>query len=256
MTGPSITVVVQDEAWIVDVTVSGDWTQDLRLNVRATLAKCLAQHPAGLLLDLSGLTDPGARSAPLWLNAAMQGQKMDPPVRAAVCLPAGTDLGARLDRVVARRLVPVFRTVPLARSFLASHRLLLDHVRLHLPPDVSAAARARFMVTAACEEWGMPRLVPRARLVVSELVANAVEHAATPVDVLISRRGRGMFLHLAVVDRDPALPWLRKAGKEPFTQRGYGLGIVGAAAYLWGSMPTRTGKMVWALLRADDPDVT
>ncbi|GAA4950913.1 ATP-binding protein [Actinoplanes utahensis] len=254
MTGPSITVVVQDEALIVDFTVHGVWDRDLRLEARAAIAKAMAQHPAGVLFDLRGLTDPGALSASTWLRTAMQGEQMDPPVRVAACLPADTRLAARLGMVVARRLTPVFPTVPLARSHLTSHRLLLDQVRLHLPPDVSAAARARFMVTAACEEWGMPRLVPRARLVASELVANAVEHAGTWIDVLISRRSRGAFLHLAVVDRDPVPPWFRGHRKDPITARGYGLMIVDTAAHTWGTVPTRVGKMVWAMLRADEVD--
>lgn len=256
MTGPSVTVVVQDESWIVDVTVCGVWNRELRSTVNAALDKAMAQHPAGVLFDLRALADPGAVSASTWLDVALQGEEMDPQVRVAVCLPTGTRLAARLDRVVARRMAPVFPTVRLARSHLASHRLLLDQVRLHLPPDVSAAARSRFMVTAACEEWGMPWLVPRARLVISELVSNAVEHAATPVDVLISRRGRGVFLHLAVVDEDPVLPCFRQSGEDPLTSRGYGLVIVEAAAHSWGTVPTRTGKMVWAMLRAGDLGVT
>ena len=229
--------------------VRGPWGHPLWLTTIDLLKKCVAHHPAGLLLDLRGLRDPGAISAPLWITAASHGERMQPRVQVAACLPENTDLATRLGSVAARRLVPAFPSVRLARSFLNSSRPRIDHVRLQLPPDTAAAARARFMVTAACEEWGLGQLVPRARLVVSELVANAAEHAGTTIDVLISRRGGGTDLHLVVVDEGPGLPHLRPEAASPLTERGYGLRIVDAAVHGWGALPTHSGKMVWAILK-------
>jgi anti-sigma regulatory factor (Ser/Thr protein kinase) len=250
MAGPSVTAVVDDETWVVEFTVRGSWGRPLWLTAFNLLNKCLAHHPAGLLLDLRGLLDPGAISAPLWLTAATHGLRMEPAVGVAACLPARTDLAVRLGGGIAGQLVPAFPTVPLARSFLTSHRPRMDRVRLHLPPDSAAAARARHMVTAVCEEWGMGSLVPRARLVVSELVVNAAEHAGTPIDVLISRRGQGTYLHLAVLDGSRDHPVIRAGAVDPLTERGYGLHIVDAAVRGWGALPTHHGKMVWALLKA------
>jgi anti-sigma regulatory factor (Ser/Thr protein kinase) len=249
MPGPVVTAVVDDESWLVELTVRGAWGRALWLSTFGLVNRCLANHPAGLLLDLRGLHDPGAISAPLWLTAASNGGRMEPAVRLAACLPDRTDLATRLGSAGARRLVPAFPTVGLARSFLNSRRPRMDPVRLHLPPDTAAAARARYMVTAACEEWGMGDLVPRARLVVSELVVNAAEHAGTPIDVLISRRG-GALLHLAVMDGHPALPEIRSDAAGPLTERGYGLRIVESAVDGWGALPTRNGKMVWASLKS------
>ncbi|WP_430782659.1 ATP-binding protein [Actinoplanes sp. G11-F43] len=248
MSGSSVAAVVDDETWVVDLTVRGTWERQLWLRTFGLINECLAHHPAGLLLDLRGLHDPGAISAPLWVTAATTGDRMDPPVRIAACPPPGTDLATRLDGHTARRLVPAFATVPLARSFLASRRPMLDRVRLHLPPTNGAAAGARHVVTLACEEWGMHPHLARARLVVSELVLNAAEHAGTPIDVLISRRGRGTWLHLAVIDGSTEPPRMRPEPVEVFGERGYGLRIVDAAVHTWGALPTRTGKMVWALI--------
>jgi anti-sigma regulatory factor (Ser/Thr protein kinase) len=250
MSGPSVTALVDDETWVVEFTVRGVWERALWLTAFGLLNKCMSHHPAGLLLDLRDLHDPGAISAPLWLTAATHGERMEPPVRVAACLPARTDLSARLGSVAASRLVPAFPSIRLARSFLTSSRPRMDRVRLRLPPDLGAAARARHMVTAACEKWAMDPLATRARLVVSELVVNAAEHAGTPIDVLISRRDAGALLHLAVMDGSPVLPSIRLEMENPLTERGYGLRIVEAAVNGWGALPTRAGKIVWALLRS------
>jgi hypothetical protein len=36
---------------------------------------------------------------------------------------------------------------------------------------------------------------------------------------------------------------------QPLDERGWGLRVVAATAIVWGSLPTRTGKMVWASVR-------
>ncbi|SDT49950.1 ATP-binding protein [Actinoplanes derwentensis] len=248
MPGSSVTAVADDETWVVEFTVHGTWERTLWQTAYHLLNQCLAQHPAGLLLDLRGLDDPGVISAQLWLTAATTGDRMEPPVRVAACLPPGTGLADRLDGVAARRVLPIFRTLPAARTHLAGQRHFPDQVRLRLPPESTAAAGARHVVTVACEQWGLDPLVARARLVISELVLNAAEHAGTPIDVLISRRSRGDRLHLAVLDGSAGLPEMRPEATTVFGERGYGLRIVDAAVQTWGALPTRTGKMVWALI--------
>lgn len=135
---------------------------------------------------------------------------------------------------------------------LAAGGQLTDRLRLPLPPEPASAVAARDAVTEACSRWGLTRLLRPARLVVSELVANAVEHAGTPIDVVISRLGtdgRVAGLHLAVYDRDPRLPRQPPPGDPgPLDQRGLGLHVVDAAAHAWGARPARGGKMVWAAL--------
>lgn len=248
----------------IDMTVRGSWGRDVWIPAYRMLTKCLAEHPAGLLLDLRGLDDPAADSAPLWLTGALHGAHLQPPVTVVACLDAATTLAAKLDRLGARRRMPVFATAPAARSALADRRPLTDQARLRLSPVSTAAAAARRVVSSACTEWGMPAVADRARLVISELVGNAVEHAGTAIDVVVSHRGpahrtgthQWSYLHLAVYDRDPRTPVLLApvytAPGIPADVRGQGLRIVDAAAQAWGALPTGTGKVVWAMLR-DQP---
>jgi anti-sigma regulatory factor (Ser/Thr protein kinase) len=91
----------------------------------------------------------------------------------------------------------------------------------------------------------------------SELVANAVEHAGTDIWASVSRRGTG--LHLAVSDGVTRLPEMQDPvaaamKKERLSERGRGLRLVHFGAAAWGAMPVRGGKVVWATVcpRKDD----
>ena len=117
---------------------------------------------------------------------------------------------------------------------------------LHIAPMPGASAAARRLVTEGCAAWGMPELTVDATLVVSELVANAVEHARSEVVVRISRRAEGV--RIEVHDGDTRMP--RPAQHDGVLHlRGRGLLLIQAMCPSWGAMPTATGKVVWANLR-------
>ncbi|MDI6103975.1 ATP-binding protein [Actinoplanes sp. NEAU-A12] len=239
----------------VDVAVRGCWGRRLWRQAFQALSRCLAAHPTGLVIDLHHLGDRRAFSAPLWLTARAQGAGMQPPVPVLACLPASAPLAARLDRRETREHVPIFATTCHAHTALTGRREPADRLRLSLPPRCEvAAAAARQAVADVCRSWHLPRLAHLARLVVSELVANAVEHADPPIEVCLSRLGAASHsygMHLAVYDANPRIPARPRPDRTPppsWDQRGMGLRVVDAAAFSWGALPTRTGKMVWATL--------
>lgn len=245
----TVDALMDHHTGIVELTVRGQWTRKLNVTAYRVVQKCMAEHPAGLALDLRGLDDPHAGSAPLWMTVAAQGGQLQPPVPVIACLSPASRLAGRLRRLGASRQLPIFDTVQLARTAITSHRPTTSQVRLELPPVPASVGHARRIVTAACTEWGMSGLLPRALLVVSELVANAVLHVGGPIDVVISHRGRlrraatrgTTSLHLAVHDGEARMP--------PPDGHGRGLRLVAVAADGWGHLPTRTGKVVWAILR-------
>ena len=252
----SVLAVIDADTAVIEFSVWGSWDRRLSAQARLALDKCLAEHPAGLIVDLHHLRDPHAVSASLWLTACAQGAAMAPPVAVAVCAPAGEPLARRLRRLGARDWLVLYATVPQARAVLAGRHPLPDRMHLALPPDPAAAVQARSLVTDACAGWGLDHLRERSRLVISELVVNAAEHAGTDIEVVVSSRGStsGAALHLAVYDGDPTLPRVRDPVAGPLgpslTDRGLGLRIVGAAASSWGALPARGGKLVWAIVRS------
>lgn len=113
-----------------------------------------------------------------------------------------------------------------------------------------APAVARALVRDTLHAWGLPRLIDDARLLVSELVANAVQHAR-PAIVLSVHRGNGI-IRVEVVDHGPV--WVVRP-PVPLAdvldaEHGRGLAIVAAYATRWGvdPLPAEGGKAVWFLL--------
>jgi anti-sigma regulatory factor (Ser/Thr protein kinase) len=124
-------------------------------------------------------------------------------------------------------------------------RLRPRRLLLRLEPTTSAAALARRLVDRACAEWGLPALRDPARLVVTELVSNAVRHARTPLAVCVSRGDDAVDIHVG--DRSPTVPRPR-APVEPTVEGGRGLHVVAVISDAWGITRTPTGKVVWARL--------
>ncbi|MCF2532237.1 ATP-binding SpoIIE family protein phosphatase [Yinghuangia soli] len=115
---------------------------------------------------------------------------------------------------------------------------------LELPPTPRAAREAREFVRSVLLGWRLGALVDGACSVATELVANAVEHARTPMELRLRHRpGR---LVVQVADHDGRLPRRLSAGEGD--ERHRGLMIVAALAADWGVRPTDAGKVVWAEL--------
>jgi hypothetical protein len=247
----TLTATSDNDGAVIVVAPHGEWDWRLFLDLYTGLHKYLAEHPAALIVDLHDLTDPTTASAPLWLTARRSGAAMRPPVEVALCLPPKIPLAVRLHRLGAKRFLPVYDTVPQARTAVVSGLPLTDRLQQRLPPEPKSAKLARLMVADACRAWHLAHLLYPAQLVASELVANAAEHAHTDMLVTVSRRGTG--LSVAVRDGSPVLPRLRPsavAGGPP-GDGGRRLQIVHKAAVAWGALPTHdhAGKVVWASVR-------
>ena len=111
------------------------------------------------------------------------------------------------------------------------------------PPIEASVSRVRYSVRQVLVRWRLPEdVIDDAVLVVTELLANVVEHARTPFRVVVELRVR--LLHVAVEDG--------AVGRAPLgtgcAVSGYvsGLRVVNAVALRWGWQEHQTGKSVWA----------
>lgn len=123
-------------------------------------------------------------------------------------------------------------------------------VHVPLPPDVSAAARARSAARETAGGWRLPRVVEPLQLVVSELVANAVRHGRPPVQMWLRRAGRGV--RVDVRDESPVAAPGRVTLSGPDAESGRGLYLVDAVSTETGvEQVPGDGKVTWARV---DPD--
>ncbi len=129
-------------------------------------------------------------------------------------------MGTTRDGMSTLHLEPVVESTPIARHWIAAH--LRD-----LPADVSGCAG----------------------LLTSELVTNAVLHAATPLCVTLHILPDR--IRIDVADGNPAFPSVKDYGPDAATGRG--LTLFDTLASEWGVQAVDGGKIVWFELPVDFP---
>ncbi len=129
-------------------------------------------------------------------------------------------VGTSRDGMSTLHLEPVVESTPVARHWMAAH--LRD-----LPAEISGCAT----------------------LLTSELVTNAVLHAATPMCITLHTLPDR--IRVDVADGNPAFPSVKEYGKDAATGRG--LTLFNTLASNWGVQAVEGGKIVWFELPVDFP---
>lgn len=112
-----------------------------------------------------------------------------------------------------------------------------------LSPEPSSVARAREFVADLLLLHALAALVDDVRLVVSELVTNALQHGRMPYSLTLTRQGHAVVVR--VHDGSPALPQLLST--DGSAHRGRGLMIVDRLSASWGvDVAGDRTKAVWA----------
>jgi anti-sigma regulatory factor (Ser/Thr protein kinase) len=244
---PAVSVTGDAGLETIDVAVHGRWSPRLSDQVSAALRTCRAGPSESIIIDLRDLGDPAAASLPFWLAVWRRARLGAAPATVTFCLPTTTVLSRRLRHL--RGPQPrVVASVPEARAIIAARVSRADRRQVRLPPRPASVRAARGLVTQACEAWQRPHQLADTGLIVSELAANAVEHAGTDLVVTVARRGARLSVAIhdrlgTFPDRVPPVPADPSA---VLGERGRGLRLVDAVAAAWGAVPAHRGKVVWA----------
>ncbi|HKD99334.1 MAG TPA: ATP-binding protein [Micromonosporaceae bacterium] len=228
---------------IVDLTVRGVLDMSTAPAVRGAVIKAAAEQPSTIVVDLNDTVITDKRVATIFVGLA--DQLTPSTIGLTVHVRPGDT--ADLLRPILDGCVPIRgdRSGAIAALDDAGQRHRRLHI--HLAPVPAAAAQARALVDLACANWGLDVDQHIARLVVSELVTNAIEHARTDLDVTVVYTGAHLIIQ--VRDRSTAMPVMTAEGFGTDRSRGLGLLLVDAAVAGWGFHATETGKTVWATLR-------
>jgi anti-sigma regulatory factor (Ser/Thr protein kinase) len=128
-----------------------------------------------------------------------------------------------------------------------------EQATLHLNPALRAPRAARAFVAETLTAWNVQAdEVEAARLVVSELVTNAVLHAPESPTISVGLRLTDRAVRVLVTDGGLDEPEHRAQPDPGTAEAGRGVWLVDAFADRWGTETDgREGKTVWCELRAD-----
>src|SRR3954470_18715294 len=120
---------------------------------------------------------------------------------------------------------------------------------LELPPDPTAPGLARGFVARALPAPEQEELQEIAQLLVSELVTNAVVHAASAVEVEVAVDDTGLTVRVRDADTGPLV--MRAGGGSELDEGGRGFVLVDRLADSWGTEHRGGRKVVWFRVSAD-----
>jgi anti-sigma regulatory factor (Ser/Thr protein kinase) len=118
--------------------------------------------------------------------------------------------------------------------------------RVDLPPAACSVPAARHLVRELARAWQVPQDDADVALLVTEVVANVVDHVGGEAVLSLELESSDGWLRIAVADGSAVLPVVGELrGDQP---RGRGMQIVEALADRWGVEEVDGGKRVWFVL--------
>ena len=118
---------------------------------------------------------------------------------------------------------------------------------IDLPPTPASVPAARHLLLDVLRAWDVSHDRDDAALLVTELVANVIDHVQGEASLTLELAVSDGWLRIAVVDGSSVRPVVRELAEDQ--PRGRGLLLVKAIADRWGSEDHRGGKRVWFELR-------
>jgi histidine kinase-like protein/STAS domain-containing protein len=243
VTGPAILRTWEDQGVLV-VAAQGPLDLERATSLYRAVAKCLAEEPAAVVVDLSGV--PLERNVRTALRRLAR-LAADRPATSLAVAGVPTDQARLLQSTADRRAFRVWSTVEEAVEH-AHERVPRRRVRRLIGSSGQAPAQARSLVTETCRAWNVSaEATAAAATVMSELATNAVVHAGGDLQVGVELAEDALIV--TVRDGSPVPPRLRTARRG--RESGRGLAIVAELSRAWGCVPVAgDGKVVWARLSA------
>lgn len=226
------------------LTVEGVLDTTTYLQLRDAITKAALDEPRAVLVDVNELDVSTASAWSVFTSARWHVSTWpDVPVM-LICGQAGRRRA--IARTGVTRYVPTHSTVDAALAGLSGHPPgVRRRVRAEFPAELTSLRTARILVAECLRVWSRVELCTVATVIVNVFVENVLQHTAcAPVVVLETD---GTWVSISVQDSSAALAVRHEdpyRGDDPVS----GLAMVASVAQAWGSMPTSSGKTVWAVV--------
>jgi hypothetical protein len=211
-------------------------------SLRDRVIKAALEEPVAVLVDVAGLRVPAESAWVVFTSARWHVRRWpDVPILLVCEHPGGRET---ITRIGVARYVPVYPAVDAALDAMTRCQLRYRRrTRASLAADPSSLRTSRTMVEQSLAAWSMAELIPVAKVVVTSLVENVLEHTASTPGLRIETDGGR--LTVAVEDTSPVPATVRD---QPTGTMPSGLRIIAALCCSWGNVPTPSGKTVWAMI--------
>jgi anti-anti-sigma regulatory factor len=244
---PLIGVDVQRRDDVLVLKVTGLLDETTHRSLRDAIIDAALDEPNAVLIDVNDLSVPSESAWSVLTSAHWYVSTWPDVPILLVCAHPQRQLA--ITRCGVDRYVPVYRTDELALDTVAGGSLhRRRRVRTQLPVEAASIGVARGSIADRLTAWAQGDLIPIASTVAAIFVENVLAHTdSAPILIVESYRNTVVV----AVEDGSRIP----AGRHEDTDRGAeavsGLSIVSALCREWGSIPTSTGKTVWALVGRD-----
>lgn len=213
---------------------------------RDAVIKAALDQPAAVIIDVNDLEVPHDAGWAVFTSARWHVQHCPQVVLALACNDPAVH--QRLERMSISHYVPVFTSVAAAtravREGLCRYR---RHARTYVADHEFGLRVAESFMRHNLLQWSMQCHIPVALTVAKIFVENALRHAAGGCDLRLETVDEDVIIAVSDTSTVPAARCEPVDGSMP-----KGLDIVDAICRHWGSIPTTTGKSVWARVRPED----
>jgi anti-anti-sigma factor len=226
------------------LTVEGVLDTTTYLKLRDALIKAALDEPQAVLVDVNGLDVTTSSAWSVFTSARWHVSTWPDVPIVVVCSHPGRR--ATIAHTGVTRYVPLQASVDAALNALTDHfRRARRRARADLPASLASLRKAREFVAERLAAWSQAELISVATVIVNVFVENVLQHTtSSPVVVLESD---GAWVSISVQDGS-SVPAARHEDADHGTPRVSGLAIVASVCRAWGSMPTPSGKTVWAVI--------
>lgn len=246
MTEPALPIVVDLERQrdVSILVADGVLDSSTYRAFRDTVIKAALDEPRAVIVDVNRLCVPSASAWSVFTSARWHVSTW-PDVPILLVCSSFQDRRAISAGGVAR-YVPVH---PTRESAIAAADELSRNgrrrARAQLPATPASIHLARAMIHEWLTAWSKSGFIPIAGTVATIFVENVLEHTdSAPVLIVETYQDT---VTVAVEDCN-SRPASRHEDSDRGTDMLCGLSIVAALCRAWGSMPTSSGKTVWALV--------